>query len=303
MNSHDFGKLVKALREEIYDENEEHCTQEKLAKETNLSAQVIANIEQGRRRPDTETLLVLAEALRLTSGERKEFFLAASGVDYRNIAHRAAEPRRVLGYLMRSMKEVHLPAYIIDSFCEVIVANGAVIRLLDLASAGLDLDKQRQKPFGLNMMQFVFSHGAVEHYRKLMGEKWENYAYQNMMILRTYALRYRFTEYFRGLLQVLRNEYPLFRKYWREWRDPYWREDYFDEKDHFIDNEHIHLNSPEFGPLVYFSTSITALTTLCDLHFCTYVPATFETALAFRQMTGQGGAEIIKVSRWPEDHR
>lgn len=300
MNRLDFGKLISALRAENDDDDYYPWTQGKLADETGLSEQIISNIEQGRRRLDTEILMILAKALRLTSGERKEFFLAASGVEHKNIAQREAEPTVVLNYLVQQMEKVYLPAYIIDSFCDVIAVNSAVVHLLDLDAAGLNLETMQDRPFGLNMLQFVFADKAVEHYQKLMGEKhWLDYAYQNMMIFRNYTLRYRSTEYFQNLLTELK-KLPQFKRYWREWRDPYWREEYFEQKDHFIDNEHIHQNSEKLGAIVYFSTAITALTTFCDLHFCVYVPATAHTASMFLEISQGSGANIIQVSTWPK---
>ena len=300
MNRVNFGKLISALRAEIDDEDYHPWTQKKLADETGLSEHIIRNIEQGRRRLDSETLIILAEALRLTSGERKEFFLAASGVEYKDIAQRETEPAIVLNYLIQRMERVYLPAYIIDSFCDVIAVNSAVMRLLDLDMAGLSLETMRAKPFGLNMLQFVFSDKAVEYYQKLMGKQhWLDYAYQNMMIFRNYTLRYRSTDYFQELLEELK-KLPHFKKYWREWRDPYWREEYFGQKDHFIDNEYIYQNSRKMGALVYFSTAITALTTFCDLHFCVYVPATSHTANMFLEISQDNGADIMQVSPWPK---
>ena len=105
MNRVEFGRLIASLRREHEDENDRPWNQERLAREANavvgaevLSKYIVSNIERGNRILDEETLLALAAALRLTSGERKEFFLAASGVDNERIALQRDEPEEVKRY-------------------------------------------------------------------------------------------------------------------------------------------------------------------------------------------------------------
>lgn len=299
MNRVDFGKLVASLRKEHDDEEDIPWTQERLAQEANLAAgaelfseDIISSIERGKRALDAQTLLALATALQLTSGERKEFFLAASGIDNERIARQENDPEEVLSQLMDRMKQVYLPAYVIDSYCDIVAFNSAVTELADLEDAGLSPSIMANRPFGFNILQFVFSDEAVDYFGKRMGDNWPDYIYNHMMIFRTFSLRHRATEYFQALLQELK-KHRIFRRYWREV--------YFTEKDHFVDNEHIRLNSPRWGPLMWFSTSLTALTTAGDLHFCVWVPATYATADVFSQIVHQdGAANTFRVGSWPE---
>ncbi len=164
--------------------------------------------------------------------------------------------------------------------------------LLDLKSAGLDPANMAAKPYGFNMLQYVFSDEAVSHFQDLMGQNgWREYASQNVMIFRTLTLRYRTTKYFKELFREL-NRYKDFEHYWS--KAQFW------EKDHFVDNEEICLKSPERGHLVFFSTSVTALTTLGDLYFCVYVPATPHTVHTFSQMVKRCSTDMIPLASWPK---
>ena len=291
MKRSDFGMLVKALRQEHWDANDRRWTQETLAEKAGVSKRVIERIEEGsRKKLDSGTLLRLANALQLTSGERREFFLAASGVEQELFARPDKDPQEILFHLI-NRHDVYLPAYIIDSYCDVLAANAAILRLLDLEAAGLPVREMVQKPFGMNMLQYVFSPKAVNFYRGLMGEHWDDYAYQNMMIFRTLSLHHRSSTYFEELLEALK-KYPLFRRYWRE---VYWKED-----DHLSDNEHIWVDTQEWGPLLYFSASYTVMTRAGRLHFCTYVPATADTASVFAQIVEESGTMLTQLGSWPE---
>lgn len=80
MKRAEFGQLVTALRREHVDEWDRQWTQAKLAQETGLPLTVMGTIERGSKtQRDEATLLQLAQALQLTSGEREAFFTAASG--------------------------------------------------------------------------------------------------------------------------------------------------------------------------------------------------------------------------------
>ena len=121
----------------------------------------------------------------------------------------------------------------------------------------------------------IFSDDAVSYLSKIMGDSWHDYLYTNVINLRTLSLRYRSTEYFEALLQELKKS-RMFRRYWREV--------YFEEKDHYIDNEYFRVNSPQWGRLVWFTSSLTALTTAGELQLMVYVPASKETSKAFSQI-------------------
>jgi len=101
MNRKEFGKLIAALRKEHFDEDGNRLTQAKLAKraqqrdpQTPLNEIIIGKIERGERAMlDEQTLLSLADTLELTMGERREFFLAATGLDNEQILRDRNERR------------------------------------------------------------------------------------------------------------------------------------------------------------------------------------------------------------------
>lgn len=291
MNRKEFGQLVKALRKEHRDAEGGFWTQETLAHRANLSPRTIGRIENGTlRKFDKEVLLKLADALLLTSSERQEFFRASAGIDNKLMVRRSNKPEIVFTQLMKRVGGVALPAFVIDSYCDLIAANAAATALLDINAAGLGLPEMQKRPFGLNMLQFVFSNEAVSFYRERMNEYWPNYAYQNMMVFRTLSFKYRSSNYFQGLLEELL-QFPYFRRYWQEV--------YCQERDHILDNEHIHFNHRLWGPMNFFSTSLTALSSAGELYFWTYVPATQRTTEIFVRIMEQNGSGLFPTSHWP----
>jgi len=297
MNRLDLGRLIASLIREHQDEDTEPWTQEKLAEEANRAAgaehftrAIIGSIERGERAGDQLTLEALATALQLTSGERKEFFLAASGIDNERIARPESDPEKVLAQLIDRMKQSYLPAHIIDPYCDVVAVNASLIELLDLESA--PSRHSDTSPFRLNRLRFFFSEEGKAHYDQIMEHDWADHAYQSMMLFRTFSLRYRSTEYFQILLAELR-KHRLFRRYWHDV--------YLDERDLFADSRHMRLNSPKWGLTAYFSTYLTALTTAGELHLCVYVPASQNTVDVFSQIVQKVGAQtVLKTGSWPK---
>ena len=296
MNRSDFGKLIASLRREHEDEEGNRWSQETLAREANLalgaelfSQRTISYIEQGRRRLDDQTLLALATALQLTSGERREFLLASSGVDTKAMARSDNTPEEILSQLTSKMRQARLPAHIIDSYFDVIAVNFGFVRLYGFGSFSYSPSNVSSQ---LNKLRFIFSEEGRVHYTQIMEDEWSDNAYQTMMMFRSVSLRYRSTEYFQALLKDLKK----LRQFKR-----YWREVYLNEQDHFVENKQMYMNSPEWGAVAYFPTYLTALTTAGELHLCIYVPASRGTAEVFSQIFAQEDAsDLLRLSPWPE---
>ena len=178
MNRVDLGKLTASLRREHEDEWGRPWTQETLAEKANLalglecfSKSIISSIERGERGLNERTLLALADALQLTSGERREFFLAACGIRREYIARGDADPEQVLNQLLDTMQQVRLPAHIMDPHCDVLATNSAVIDLLDFRSAGLAPEDLANLRFPYNQVRLAFSDRGAEHLGKLIGQE------------------------------------------------------------------------------------------------------------------------------------
>ncbi len=285
-----FGRLLTALRKEHRDEHGYRWTQQRLASEAALTATMVGKIERGERSVQPDELLELADALQLTSSERKEFFLAAVGVENTAMAASQNDPQAVLDDLINRMSQMHLPAYIIDAYCDVVAANAATMRLF-----GLNQDQIRSMtvgpPINANMLRFVFS--PEFDFRPVMGERWHNYAFQNMMNFRTCTLRYRATDYFAYLFTELRR-WPLFRKYWEYGITT-------EARDHCTDNEYIQLNLPpeQGGKLTFISTAFSATTREGDLLFNIYIPLGSATVAHFDAMVAEVGTTVHLTHAWP----
>jgi len=301
MNRVDFGKLIAALRREHENENLKPWTQSMLAEEANNAAgevlfneDTISNIERGIRGVDYRGLQALATALQLTSGERKEFFLAASGIDSYKITRRDSKPQEVLSELLDDLKQMQLPATLLDPYCDILAVNLALIELLELTSCGWDLGSQINEPFPHNELRFLFSEDIAAYMQGLMGDGWHNYVYSAIKIFRTRSLRYRSTKYFQELLHEL-NKLRLFKQYWREV--------YYYEKDLHFDTADIMLNSPKWGAIASFPTVRTAITSAGELYLGVVVPMDRRTAEAFAKIACKiGTPAAFHLTSWPDKH-
>ncbi|NJP04321.1 MAG: hypothetical protein HC837_01165 [Chloroflexaceae bacterium] len=203
-------------------------------------------------------------------------------------------PQWVLDDLLTNFGQVHLPAYVIDDYCDIIATNEATVKLLEIdQTPALNLYTAMQQPFGLNMMQFVFSPAAIYHFQERMGNQWYDYAYQNMMLFRAYSFSYRTTDYCRALLQQLR-KYNQFRVFWEMtgyqevWASP-------------LPYETFLLKTVTGGTLSFSSTTITAVSAVGNLYLCMYVPVDPHTASVFQQILAGCRSEMQRVDLcWPE---
>ncbi len=299
MNRIDFGKLIAALRKEHEDEDLHPWTQSRLAEEANLASGVellnedtISNIERGKRGIEQETLKSLATGLRLTSGERKEFFLAASGIDSKEIPRKDNDPRDIFAELLDNLKQIHLPAAILDQYCDILGVNQSLIDLLELASFGWQLGSQVDKPFPHNEMRFLFSDVVVKHLEGPVREHWSTYVNTSMMLFRARSLRYRAMPYFKDLLVELKS-LRLFKRCWREI--------YYEENDLRFNTTQFRMHSPKWGAISCFPTTRTALTIAGELYLAVLVPADFDTANAFNRITQETGAPVAYcLESWPD---
>ena len=299
MNQLDFGKLVASLRKEHEDEQGAPWTQEKLSQEANLAAgslifseDIISSIERGKRNLERQTLLALATALQLTSDERKEFFLAASGINTPEIARRESNPKEVYSQVIDSLKALYVPATVLDSYCNCLAVNHILLELLDFPSAySMTAGTTYDQPHRYNLLRFLFSEDGSNHFHKLVGEEFSDFAYHAVSIFRTYSLAYRSTKKFQDLLDELRKS-RLFKRYWDEI--------YFTEKERKFSSAYIRTASPRWGNLSMFITSRTALTTAGELHLAVFAPADAKTSNACDQVLHLiGSPTVFNLTPWP----
>lgn len=289
MNRKDFGQLIAALRREHLDDDGKQWTQERLALEANLDMEILGGIERGRRAIlKSDVLLALANALSLSSEERKEFFLAAHHFDEQEAVHQVSNLEETLHQLVERVEHTSLPCYLIDVYCDIISCNQIVLNLLGLTPE--HLRQTNDHPItAANMMRFVF---APEFDQRESIENWQKYAHQNITIFRTLSLRYRNNPYFQRLIAELR-KWSLFRLYWFKLYDKI-------EPDPITDNEIIVVNTPQWERLSYFSTSMTAITVAGALALYVYVPADKKTTDVFTKLAGKTERIAHRFSSWPE---
>lgn len=299
MNLVDFGKLVASLRKEHEDEQGAAWTQNKLAQECSLAAgssifneDIISSIERGKKNLDSRTLLPLATALQLTSSERKEFFTAASGIDTCNIARKDIQPKQIFTQVIDRIRELYVPAALIDSYGNVLAVNFLLLELLEFPSAyGINPGTTYGQPHGYNLVRFIFSDDGSKHFQKLMGEGFTDFAYIVVDMFRTFSLAYRSTEYFRDLLIELR-KYRLFRKYWSEI--------YFRENDRQFNSSDIRVTSSKWGAISLFITIRTAFTIAGDLHLAVFVPSDERASKACDKILSQIAEPMVfTLNQWP----
>ena len=112
MNRRQFGELVAALRQDL------GWTQFELAEFADLDNAVISQIERGvKRHFEPNLLFQLANAFQLTTLERREFLLAASGLEQKQIVRQPGagmstdvfNVRRALEKMIELTGQVRLP--------------------------------------------------------------------------------------------------------------------------------------------------------------------------------------------------
>lgn len=300
MNRREFGELLKALREEHIEiaEDDRKWTQKKLADEANLTEVVIGTIERGSRATlEEDILLVLAKTLGLTSNERKEFFSAASGVSNQNISRYDHDPRRGLEKMFGFLEELYAPAFLMDSFGDIIALNRYCALLYDI-----DVDKllknSKSSQTNFNIITFVFAPEFEEHRAQILkglGEaEFSQFYFNTINLFRTITFKHRSDPYFEYTLKQMRQKYRLFRRHWGDVS--------FNENDRFTDNIFLTMAHSKFGRVAFLGNSSTAVTTAGDLKLFVFSPRSPETVSILKQILDNlGGNEIIQLlPDWPQ---
>ena len=269
------------------DDDDRCWTQKHLGDETGLGKLIIGKIERGQRvHLDGDTLSRIADALRLTSGERKEFFLAAICPADDHLARNDRNPEEILYELISMMKGMQLPAFIVDSYGDIIRAKKSAAVIFGIAQVPV---RVAAEPDGYNIMHLMFA-PEYGHVRDVLGRQWNSTALQGVGFFRCITLRYRFTAHFGRTICRLR-KYPLFRQFWQQTR--------LIGEDYRLGGEYLRYQHPEYGMLNYFLVSSTALTTSGELYLLMCVPANDSTTKVFTDLAGRGGEIIWSLAPWP----
>ena len=293
MNRQEFGQLLATLRQDL------DWTQFQLAEYSGVDEAVVSQIERGVKKYfESELLVNLANTLQLTTLERREFFLATSGVDQRQLVRQPStgattdtnHPTKILNHLIETLKSIQLPAFISDVYGDAIAANQAVINFYRLPVALLSA--AGQLPAGYNTMRMTFNRDLIG--RTHVSDNWDAYAMTTMASYRAATLRYRAKPYFKYLLKIFRDpiEYPLFDRFWKRVSSL--------EVDQNVDSDRFHYRHEVYGEIQYLTTRITTITAFSEVFLLTYLPLDDHTSKIFAQIYKESGNEIIHLAPWPE---
>ena len=283
-----FGQLLGSLRREHSDAPGKFWTQKDLAEKAGLSKRTIERLEEDTlKKLEVNLLRSLAETLNLTTMERKEFFLAALGLDHSDIAAEGSLPTETLEHLISTLAHLRVPAFIYDAYSDILAANESVLQLMLVPPELMALMKDRIA--GFNLMQIVF--GPDLQFHKLVGVQWETSARYNMQIFRSASLRYRHRKYFQKIFQEL-YRLPNFRRYWEH--AP------FEDHDRNVDNVSYMYKHPSFGMLNYQANITVSYTKAGELYLVVYLPLSDDTAALFEQFYAENKGRTRRFAPWPE---
>lgn len=297
MNREEFGQLVAALRKEHFDDNGDRLTQAKLAErvlaidpQTPLSSVVIGKIERGERTIlDDQTLLNLADALKLTIGERREFFLLATGLDHPRIYPAEDTTAATLATVLTMLGDIRLPALLLDRYLDIVAANGLLLQLYQMSE--IDMARRLDRPGGANLLDFIFSKRFRGVREQLSPDVWHRFAVGNVIYFRRMTLPFRMTSYFAKLYAHLRKN--------REFRW-FWEQVFYEEKLYFVGGQSFQMGSAQAGRFRFLTAPLVTHTPFGSLEILTHVPRDDATAVAFHTMAQQTPARIFQFGSWPE---
>jgi len=149
VNYKEFGRLIKALRLNSYDERGAKLTRQKLSESVNLTPDQLGRLERGDRKfLDNATFHLLANSFNLTNLEKRELLII-----YANISNeKPPEPSNSetqLDGLIAILEKLNAPAYVTDAYCNI------AINAVNLALQGLTadiIDYLGTLPVGYNML-------------------------------------------------------------------------------------------------------------------------------------------------------
>lgn len=292
MNRKEFGRLVSLLRAEL------GWTQTQLAEYADVPMTTLSNIERGAKKYlEPEILFRLANALQLTSLERREFFLASCGLDQKRMVRqpdphspeKAFDSKKVLEEAKAVMSMMYAPAHLGDAYGDVIAVNHILLELLQITPDVLQ--KAAQSPAGFNNIHVIY--GMIETHHAF-GDQFSDAALSGIRAFREGSLRYRTKPRYISLMKEFHNvhKYPLFNRYWRK------ASVIDDDKEAML--SFFTINHPLYGKLQVTSSSSVIITPFGELYLSHYFPLDRQTALALIELADRAGTGIVDLTPWPQ---
>lgn len=289
----EFGQIVSSLRTDL------GLTQAQLAQKADIDLPIISQIERGvKKHCLPEQLVAIADALELTTFERKQFFLASTGVEVGemvrpNLLHSASDTANAEKEI-KKVKQVgdllRVPAFVSDPYYDFVLANPGMMALFHVTDAYVQ--SLEPVPHAYNAIHLTFGSNPITRTR--MERDWEVFALSTMRAFRELSLRYRARPYFQYLMSKFRNpaEYPFFERFWKmaasleEDKEANWG--FFG----YVDSE--------YGRLTYMAQAVIMITAYGELHLTQYQPLDKHTAELFEGFAVKFGTQMIRFATWPE---
>lgn len=292
MNRKDFGQLIASLRQDI------GWTQAQLAEHADIDNATLSNIERGAKRHlDPETLFQLANALRLTSLERREFFLGACGLEQEKLVRQPDpntptsifRPALLLNQLTEIMEQVHLPTHLGDCYGDILAVNRVLLEIFQMEPETLKMMIRSLGSF--NNLHFVY--GMLQS-QQALADEYSKSALDSIRAFREGSIRYRTDPYYQEMLKKFRDpkQYPLFERYWR-------RVTTLDE-DKEISLSPLQVYHQKYGTLSLTMTSSVSLTPYGELFLTYFLPMDETTSSAIASMIESVGKKAIRLISWPD---
>lgn len=294
MDRKEFGKLLSMLRQDM------DLTQFQLAEYAQLDEAVISQIERGVKKFfEPELLVKLANSFHLTTIERREFFLAASGIANGQIVRQPSaalmtdtiNSEKVLARMIQIIRQLHIPAFIMDVYADILAVNHSAFTFFNTPS---ELVASASSVVGgFNSVRMMF--GKELYMRSRITENWDHYAVGSMRFVRENSLRYRAKPYFQYLMKSFQNpvEYPLFKRYWRQVSSF--------EQDRESNVDVFSYTHEEYGPLKYATATTISITPHGELFLNQYLPLDEHTSHLFDDILKKSGLGVLApLAPWPE---
>lgn len=286
MSKIDFGRTVAALRKEARNEFDQTMTQNDLADLARIPLITLQKIEQGRQTNiKPELVLSLANALNLPSYFRPPFFLASLGLRDKDMLTGKIKTASILEEIKTLLVQLQIPAFITNSFGDILMANPGFFQILDITEQNLQTGQMLSK-FNINRVYYSPEFDAL-HSR--MGESYTPFARRWVFLFKALSLKYRNHWYFQKLLPEF-NRFPKFRQFWQS--------STLHNEDITILSNRFSLLHPNYGALQFVSFSHQALTEDTDLLLFCYQPVDASTARACLQIAEEFGAQALPIARW-----
>jgi len=291
----EFGQLLATLREDL------GLTQYQLAERAEVNWTVISQIERGvKKHFEPELLFRLANSLELTTLERREFFLASSGLDNTQIVRQPSigvatdthNIRKTLDHLISLTGKILLPAFLVDVYGDVVAANYMILALFRVPPT--IMETAANTPGGFNTIRINFSRNLVS--RNQITQGWDSYAITSIRTFRENSFRYRTRPYFQYLMKAFRDptEYPLFTRYWNMVSST--------EQDKELDADYFSYHHNDLGDMNYIASPTISETYYGELFLYYYIPCDEHTKQVFDELKNQAGVGVVPLAPWPDKY-